>query len=132
MDHLPWHLQLEVYKRIDRDTLRGLGVRPGRLSIPTSLQTALHRSIACKSSNGIISQVIIPIARTGRNYHLFRRVEDDDGQIECDVMVRETNGDAALQTEHIILYRAYGHRLSIMVDVLIRSGGHTLINIDMV
>ena len=129
MDHLPWHLQLEVYKRIDRDTLRGLGVRPGRLSIPTSLQTALDRSVACKSSAGNMSQVVIPISRTGRGYILFRRVEDDDGQIECDVMVR----DGTETTEHIILYRADGHRLSRMVDVLLRyRGGATLVNLKMV
>ena len=128
MDRLPWHLQLDVYKRIDRDTLRGLGVRPGRLSIPKSLQTALNRSIACKSSNENRSQVVIPIARTGRTYHLFRRVEDDDGQIDCDVMVR----DGTETTEHVILYRADGHRLSRMVDLLLRSGGATLINLEMV
>ena len=74
-------------------------------------------------------QVVIPIARTGRTYILFRQVEDDDGQIECDVMTR----DGAETTEHVILYRSDGHRLSRMVDVLFRArDGATLVNLKMV
>ena len=125
MNDLPWHLQMEIYKKLDLDTLRRLGVTPGRLCVPTSLQNALHKSFFYKKHN---NSIIIPIKNTEKFYHLWRMNEDDDGQIECDVAVR--NRDASM-IEHFILYRANGHQLAYLVDILLRLDNSTLINLNM-
>ena len=83
MDRLPWHLQLEVYKRIDMDTRRALNVTPGKICLPGALRAALERSMARRMyirravdwshADNWVAMVTIPIAGTGRKYHLFSR-----------------------------------------------------------
>ena len=88
MDRLPWHLQIEVYKRVDIDTRRALGVAPGKICVPMALRDALGRSMARRIYMRLIkvapdedadcpkwlaTVVTIPIAGTSRKYHLFSR-----------------------------------------------------------
>jgi len=83
MDKLPWHIQLEIYKRIDIDTLRALGVKPGKLCVPSHLQEALRRSFMYKTVMPRIGQVIIPVWNTNRAYHLYWRIHDNYINIDC-------------------------------------------------
>ncbi len=87
MDQLPWHLQLEVYRRLDIDARRALGVAPGKIRVPPALRAALERSMtrrmyirlapdeddADSPRSAWVAMVTIPIAGTGRKYHLFSR-----------------------------------------------------------
>ena len=82
MDRLPWHLQLEIYKRVDMDARRALNVTPGKICVPEALRAALERSMArrmyIRRVNDVdvgnwCAMVTLPIAGTGRKYHLFSR-----------------------------------------------------------
>ena len=80
MDRLPWHLQLEIYKRVDMDARRALNVTPGKICVPEALRAALERSMVRRmykrrfvDVGNWVAMVTLPIAGTGRKYHLFSR-----------------------------------------------------------
>lgn len=88
MDVLPRHLQLKLYKGID--TLRALGVQPGRLVVPDSLRAALdvclRRCMHDEMDDDLYTD--IPIANTAADrYRLIRPL---GGKIEMCVYLHKT------------------------------------------
>ena len=82
MDRLPWHLQIKIYRRVDTDARRALGVAPGTISVPPALRAALEGSLARRiyirrltmaPDGPWFAMVTLPIAGTGRKFHLFSR-----------------------------------------------------------
>lgn len=85
MDTLPWHVQLKIYQGIGIDSLRTLGIKPGKLKVPATLTESLGKSLklrmtAPEGSDKWVARVVMPITGTPRQYVVQRR--SDDGPIE--------------------------------------------------
>jgi hypothetical protein len=52
-----------VFRRIGRDALRSLGVRPGKIEVPAALREALERSFSMRKKSQS-NAAYIPIAET--------------------------------------------------------------------
>jgi hypothetical protein len=98
MDTLPRHLQLTLYKGID--TLRALGIRPGRLVVPGSLRDELDHCLRRHDAAVFHSitaddwwsvEVKIPIPDMDKEYVIRRSSKDE--LVDCTVFLTDDRSD---------------------------------------
>jgi hypothetical protein len=73
VNDIPWELKLIVFRGIGRDVLRGLGVRPGKITVPPALCEALGRSFEMHNALRNSYEALIPIEGTNKRIRLTMR-----------------------------------------------------------
>ena len=80
MDTLPWHLQIKIYNGIGIDTLRKLGIKPGKLKVQQTFKESLEKCLLNKicirtTPDGWQTLVTLKIIGTNKFYDFYRRSE---------------------------------------------------------